>query len=78
MHQAAKADRHCREGIAGTGCGLGGHRECPERHYDCPPAALSEHAGLMGYQVVGEWNVPSAHLREFHTLGMSHKILNQS
>jgi len=66
-----KGDRHCREGIARTGCGLGGHLECEEHQEYCPPAAPSEYAGLLSYRVVETLNAPSGHHWEFHTSGMS-------
>jgi len=62
IHQVAKADRHCTEGIAQTGCGLGGHLECAEHKYCCPPAAASKYAGLLSNRVVKKWNAPSAYL----------------
>jgi len=77
IHQAAKADRRCREGIARTGCRLGGHLECAEDQYCCPSAAPSKYAGHLSYRVVNRWNAPSAHLEEFCTSEMSHMRLEQ-
>jgi len=62
IHQAAKANRHGREGIARTGCRLGGHLECAEHQYCCPPAAASKYAALFSYRVVERWSALSAHL----------------
>ena len=73
--QAAKADRRCREGIARSVCGLGGHLEFTEHQYYCPPAFPSEYASLLSDRVVSRWNAPSRHLSEFVTLGTSHMRL---
>jgi len=47
IDQAAKANRHCREGIASTACGLSEHLECAEHRYCCAPAAPSNYAALV-------------------------------
>jgi len=78
MHQAAKGDRHWREGIARTGCGLDEHEECAEHQYWFRLEAVSTHADLLSYRVLNKLNAPSAHLQEFHTSGMSHMRLEQS
>jgi hypothetical protein len=77
MHQAAKAYRNCREGIARTGSGLDGHPECAAHQCCCTTAAQSKYAGVKIWLVVEEGNARLAHLYEFDTLVMSHLRLEQ-
>jgi hypothetical protein len=63
--------------MASTGFALDEHQECAEHRYFFRPEARSKYPDLLGYRVVEKWNVPSAHLYELHTAGMSHMKLEQ-
>ena len=58
IHQAAKANSHCRWGIARTGCTLGEHLDCGWHHYELSPEAQSIYPDPLHHQVVNMICVP--------------------
>jgi len=78
IHHATKAVRHCREGIARTGCRLNEYQECADHQYKFHPQALRKHADLLSYQVVEKLNTPLVHMLKVTTSGLCHMRLEQS
>ena len=78
IDQAAKGDRHCREGLARTAFRLDEHQDRAEHWYWFRPEATRKHSDLFSYRLGEMWNAPSVHLQKFRTSGMSYMRLEQA